>query len=350
MNLLTYEYLIKKFKDLPSINKPSEPTFFEILGFSTYENVYSNMLKFFFDSKEAHNMNDIFVKSLLKIIGEDTENKIIEVDEVIREVTTIGRKRIDLVIITEDYIIGIENKIFAGLYNQFDVYSHHLDNMDKSKKVFKILLSVKKTPDSNSEFKNITYSRMFKEIKKLLKDYELEKNDKYYILLQELITTIDRLEKMDYMDPQILNFLLSNQNELEKILDSISEMKRFMRMALEKLSASININNTKVRKWFHKGTNNFKMVLVYDVDIENAVIAIDVLYKFNKWEIEVWLRKSNGKELSNRDTLSYWLLGKGINENDIITKSDIRSSVFKEVETNEQAKKYLVDLFEKVLK
>ena len=109
-----YGKVLDDFKRLHIQTVAIEPTFLDISGFPHYENVCSNILQFFFQTNEAHGMGDLFIQSLLKTAGENISNTII-VNEVFREQPTPSGKRLDIVITTDDYVVGIENKIYAVL-------------------------------------------------------------------------------------------------------------------------------------------------------------------------------------------------------------------------------------------
>ena len=110
-----------KFVDAPE----KKQNFFQIAGFPHYENVSSNVLKFFLSNK-------LILKSLLNCALIDFNIYDDSIHDVNREVLTENGNRIDIFVNTNKYIIGIENKINAGLDNPIDDYSNYL--MDRAKK------------------------------------------------------------------------------------------------------------------------------------------------------------------------------------------------------------------------
>ena len=104
-----------------------EKTFMDISGYPHYENVSSNILAFYFNTQEEHNFKNLLTNSLIKVL----QNKGIAIDlidddcvvEVFREYTTIKKNRIDIVLQSNDLVIGIENKLDSSVYNDLIDYA-----------------------------------------------------------------------------------------------------------------------------------------------------------------------------------------------------------------------------------
>jgi hypothetical protein len=149
--------------------KKVEPNFFQIAGFPHYENVSSNVLQFFL-------ANNLILKSLLDCIPLEYNPAHDFVVYIKREDATEDYKRIDILISTNKYIIGIENKINAGLNNPVGEYGSFLKELaeKEGKKPVFIVLS-KKAVEANPEYKNILHRNFSQEIKKhypeLLNDF-----------------------------------------------------------------------------------------------------------------------------------------------------------------------------------
>ncbi len=69
-----FEQLVEELKRLPKLSQ-SNPTYMEIAGYPHYENVCSNVLSFFFNTKQSHDLNDLVIKSLLDSVDETISNK-----------------------------------------------------------------------------------------------------------------------------------------------------------------------------------------------------------------------------------------------------------------------------------
>jgi PD-(D/E)XK nuclease superfamily len=108
-----FENLLREFQKLPPKRKRSR-TFMEISGYPYWENVCSNILEFYFTPDEEHGFDHLLVNSMGKILWPDFPESA-TIIEVRREETTTSNKRIDLVIESTDYIIGIENKMTLSI-------------------------------------------------------------------------------------------------------------------------------------------------------------------------------------------------------------------------------------------
>ena len=166
-NLDRYEELLASFKELaPSIQR--DPTILEILGYpySKWENAYSNTLAFFLDPEREHGFGSLFLESLLSLAKGRMEIQDTQEVEVSREVRTATNNRIDLVIKTETLIVGIENKIHHGLYNDLEDYGRSLEkSADGRRDVCKILLGLNLPDDTELfGFKAIKYQEYFDEV------------------------------------------------------------------------------------------------------------------------------------------------------------------------------------------
>jgi len=69
--LLEFKRILNEFKAVKFVGKTSTKTFMQVTGYPHFENVCSNILAFFFNPKEEHNLNDLFIWSLLETTGEE---------------------------------------------------------------------------------------------------------------------------------------------------------------------------------------------------------------------------------------------------------------------------------------
>ena len=218
--------------------KQYPPTLIEITGYQTKENFYNNILAFFLQTDAAHGMGDLVVSSLLEAVDIETDD--VNVSNVVREYTTDKRKRIDLLIETRRYIIGIENKIYAWAYNDFEEYSKTINTLAKKdsgssdeRKPVCILLSLFKQ-EKHEDFIPITYKEFFEKIEKNLGKYTTDAHPEYLQFLLHFIKTIRNL---------------TMKNELEQ------EMKKEMKKFLEKE------NNAEKAEFFYKKCREYKAML-----------------------------------------------------------------------------------------
>jgi PD-(D/E)XK nuclease superfamily len=338
--------LIDEYKKL-AINKISyEPTFMEISGYPHYENVCTNILSFFFDTSEVHNMKDLLLRALFKVMGLDVTDLI--VNEVVREQVTSENKRIDLVILTDEFVIGIENKIFAGLYNDLDIYSNYLKTIQNDRKLYKIVLSLNRITNASNEFINITYSELFNAIDDLMSFYWKEIDNKYFLFLKDFIKTINNLKGDNDMDnSQVLNYISTNLEDIEAFMKFTNDLKKNIKTKVETLSQVVNYKDKSCKQWFYTRNEDLGYDLVHDISVEDSIVAIDTWYKPNIWKLSIWLRRG-GRQLTSKNDLSNWLVSKGVDDNDINIQDNNRNILVKEFQTMEEVTVYLNDLLEKL--
>jgi hypothetical protein len=106
--------LIDEFKRIPRVAPVR--TFMEVADYPHYENVCSNILAFYLDPTLEHKMGDLLLRALMERLKINWNGEISRAD-ITREEPSPGGGRLDLLIITDDFVIGIENKIKAPLYN-----------------------------------------------------------------------------------------------------------------------------------------------------------------------------------------------------------------------------------------
>jgi hypothetical protein len=345
MNYYTLKTLIDEFKNLNISKISSEPTFMEISGYPHYENVCTNILAFFFDSKESHNMKDLLLRALFKVIGLEVDDLV--VNEVIREQATFENKRLDLIITTDEYVIGIENKIFAGVYNDLDLYSNYLSTIQNGKKLYKIILSLNKVKENTNDFINITYSDLFNAVDDLMRHYWKDINDKYLLYFTDFIKTINNLKGDNYMDdPKLANYMITNLEDIEAFMGFTNTLKKNIKRKVETLGSHIKFTEDICKQWIYTSAVDLGYDLVHDISVEGATVAIDTWYKPDRWKVSIWLRHASS-HLPNKVALSNWLVDKGVDINDI-NITDHRDIFVKKFLNTEDVAVYLKALLNKL--
>ena len=310
-----FEKVLDDFKRVHIQTVAIEPTFLDISGFPHYENVCSNILQFFFQTNEAHNMGDLFIQALLKTVGENISNTII-VNEVFREQPTPSGKRLDIVITTDDYVVGIENKIYAVLTNDLADYSTYLQSILTGRKLKRIVLSINPIV-TYSGFVNITYNELFKSVDSLMGNYWQSSNRKFMDYLNDFMQNIRRLEGAPSMNSDEIKFINDNILDLENLYCTLNNMKKELRQRVQDLGKLMVYDEQKCKQWFWREDGRFLDDLVHDIQIDGATIAIDTHAYPKGWGIYIWLRKPNLKQLKNKDDLKNWLIQQGVPSGDV---------------------------------
>ncbi|SYZ78158.1 PD-(D/E)XK nuclease family protein [Trichococcus shcherbakoviae] len=309
-----YEKVLDDFKSLHIQTVVIEPTFLDISGFPHYENVCSNILQFFFQTNEAHGMGDLFIQAILKILGENISNTII-VNDVFREQPTPSGKRLDIVITTDDYVVGIENKIYAVLTNDLADYSSYLQSILTGRKLKRIVLSLYPIA-TYSGFVNITYKELFKSVDSLMGNYWQGSNRKFMDYLNDFMQNIRRLEGAPSMNSDEIKFINDNITDLENLFSKLNLLKKELRQRVQDLGKQMVYDEQKCKQWFWREEGKLFDDLVHDILIDGATIAIDTHAYPKGWGIYIWLRESN-LQLKNKDDLKDWLIKQGVPNGDV---------------------------------
>jgi len=203
--------LLKEFQALPK--KQKKKTFLEICKYpsSRFEEVCSRILCFYFSPKEEHGFQDLFLRSLFELLEAEDINFYEDEIQVIPEDYAEG-KRLDIVITGSDFVIGIENKITASLYNPLDKYKARIDSYHKEHP-FNLVLSVYEITKAEelekiaaNDFKAFTYADFFFYLKKNLGDYSADCNQRYLQYLLDFKKPIEPLYTNDSIAQKNSNF------------------------------------------------------------------------------------------------------------------------------------------------
>lgn len=216
---MEYQKLIEQFNKIKI--KKIGTTFLEIAKFPKRENVISNILAFFLDPKEEHHLDDLLLSSLLELVKANIPIHSKGDIFIYREFLAEG-KRIDIVIQGNEFVLGIENKISADLYNDLDQYSKTLEETANKRLCFKIVLALKKE-ETRAGFISVTYADFFNKIESNLNKYIYSADSKFLLFLLDFMKTIIKPNPMKDNE-ELFNFF-NNINNYEEGLKLSSALK-----------------------------------------------------------------------------------------------------------------------------
>ena len=255
MNFEIYNKLLSEASELYKKIPKKEKNFMDIAGYSHYEKVCSNILAFYFNPLEEHNLKNLFINSFIKVLNKkDLDIELIneiKTLEIKREYTTLKGNRIDIVIQGNDFVIGIENKIDASVYNDLEDYAATLNKLNKNS--IKVLLSLHDNSNiiNKSEFVNVTYQEFFKQLKTDLIDYQ-NKNNKWLIFLNEFISSLENYEGVVEVEEEILKWLKKNKDIIKEFDNMRKEVDKSLEKKLEELKSNLEdklkVDNIKIWK------------------------------------------------------------------------------------------------------
>ncbi|WP_430972635.1 PD-(D/E)XK nuclease family protein [Sunxiuqinia rutila] len=229
MNLESTTQLLENFKKIPISFKDS--TYLELCQYPKrrFEEICSRLLAFYFDPTKEHGLGDLFIRSLLDILEANIRFDPEQL-EIITEDNAEG-KRIDLVLACPDFVVGIENKITANLYNPLETYKKRLEAYP-SEKVFKLVLSVDEFTKvqeleliQKNGFRSITYSQLFNAVRVQIDTYISTCSQKYLTYLYDFIETIENM-KNTYANLELTEFIFENESKIKQLMQAYNQHKQ----------------------------------------------------------------------------------------------------------------------------
>ena len=279
-----FEDLLKEVEALQQ--HAAEPkTYMEVARYPHRETVYSNILAYFLDPGETHGFGSLALKALLVAAGSrESEDRESTVHDVETEVLTEAGNRIDIVVKTDDHIIGIENKVFATADNPFADYTEYLEKQAEKQAltVLKILLSLGPR-DAPEGWVLITYDDLFS---KTLPRFANAASDlKQLTIFLDFVTTIRNLTKESRpMNQELLTLL--KDDAVERFLHEILGAKKTLREKVERLDGMIRPSDIPYWKW--RPTDKIQDFLGATFDVrEGLKIEASAMVSPNGWEVSV---------------------------------------------------------------
>lgn len=231
------EKLLEEFRQIPKKEKNGK-TFLEIARCPHYENVWSNILAFYLNPNAEHGFGDMLLRTFMQLIGIDNKEYNPETVKIDREYRTANNNRLDIVIETDTFVLGIENKVRSGLNNDLFDYSGTIENLAKGKQTYKIVLSKYKCRCDDG-FVNVLYNDLIKQV--VNASIEIKTKNKYQTLFQDFLETIDNEINYNPMNhnPELVKFFTENHVEIAELLEYSNWMKNFIFKKLESIHESL---------------------------------------------------------------------------------------------------------------
>ena len=314
-----FDDLFKDFKSrkFQKINSKEE-TFFDVAGFPQYENVASNVLQFFFDTRNDryHGFDNLWLMALVYAYNKKANEKILEEDyytvDVKREYA-IG-KRIDLLIDCDSLVFVIENKIYADLYNDLELYTvmaKNYKNATNGVKGIVLTLSPLKGKDEylkQANYVNIIYEDLFEYIEK---NHQFDQGNKWQLLAKEFIANIRKLRGLKIMkfDTEWFGFVKQNGNQLNTLFElSKNDLDTRINLVKELDSAFVDFPGIVRHGPYTYSQERYVSQFVDIYREENATICIETYLmraysdkdyeQFDKVYVALWTRRNKCYDFS----------------------------------------------------
>lgn len=257
ISLSKIETLLEEFSKLPKNN--IETTYLEICKYpkNRFEEICSRILKFYLEPNGEHGFKDLFISSLFELIGKRDHVFDISDIEIISE-ENAERKRIDLLIKSSEFVIGIENKITASLYNPLSIYKKRMKQYN-NKNAYGIILSLYKIRDPEEislinkyDYIQILYRDYFNKIKLNMVNYNIKTNSRYKVYLDDFMQTLENMEDNMHLNKKLSNYFFDKEAEIEELKEKYEEYKKIIdNTHLERIEKLVEIlkKETKDNKW-----------------------------------------------------------------------------------------------------
>ncbi|MGN8058767.1 PD-(D/E)XK nuclease family protein [Pedobacter sp. 22163] len=258
-----FEEILKEFGKQPKFIP--EPTYLELCRYPTsrFEEICTRLLCFYFDPNNEHCFHDLFLESLLQLISPlTTISYRNDQVQVINELNSEG-KRLDMLIKSPDMVIGVENKIYASVYNPLPIYSNQIALYGK-KNVFKVILTVRNINDiaektfiSDNGFIVITYSELLNRVKLNIGSYIPRANQKYLVFIYDFIQTIENMTGETYDNNKLSHFFSNNSEKIDNLIALYSKYnERVLKVQIEairELMKLVQVRTNDDRWWAWEG-------------------------------------------------------------------------------------------------
>lgn len=257
----TDKELLCQFEQLPK--QDLRPTFMDICKYpnSRFEEVCSRILQFYFNPFAEHGLHDLWLSALWRVSRQGENLPFYNNVECVTEEYTED-KRIDIVVKSEEFVIAIENKTTAGLYNPLEVYAKHIhENYADKKHQILLVLSVFPLLDSNSKermkhngFRPVLYKDLFSEVHKELGSYMMSCDQKYLTYMIDFMKTIENMN--DINSKREFDFFMQNKESIEGLINRYNNFQAGIRPRQKEQIVSIAERakeRTKAGWWIWEG-------------------------------------------------------------------------------------------------
>lgn len=287
-------------------------TFLEAAGYPNYENVASNLLRFFLDPNEGHGLADLFLGALIEPLGFEG----VSVRAVEREVRTLHGKFIDVLIEGGEHLIGVENKIFAAPYNPFDEYIKHLQRHAQGREVAMLLLCLHEPQPAPAGVTVVTYEQFMGRVRRDLGRVATEVPAQYLTFALDFVRTMENRKKGERMNPAVTELLKKRGDDILELLGAVEAFRgenrakgNELRARVEELVAPEVRKMLRTRYW--PVPSGLDGASVHDIDFPSGEeVTVDAWIGAYGWEVTVFQRRTPGRKLSAGE-LEAWLRERG---------------------------------------
>ena len=287
-------------------------TFMEIAGVPRGENVCSSILAFFIDPEEPHGLGTLVLDALA---NSGSKNKTfangriggkvsVECEVFTDKVSTDKKKRIDILVQSDDHVIVIENKTAKNprIDNPFHVYAAYQEEIAGNRYKPKILLTVTPSNAGSEEgFDNITYGRLVREIRSRIGRHISVADTRCLTLFLDFLNTLDNLKEGTRMDQKLIAFLANRRGDVLELLTKVEDFNKELEKKGKELRTLVDVGgyeNVEQRFWCDR--KELYCDLYHDIQVsETLTIAVEASILPEGWQIWLWPHDGNEQELTD---------------------------------------------------
>jgi hypothetical protein len=308
--IAAYERILAGVARLPPAQEQA-PTFLEIAGYPHLENVASNILRFFLQPQGPHNLKGLVLESLLALLNVSVED--IKSAEVSREVTTQRGNRIDLVVESETFILGIENKIYHGVHNDLADYWNFLERHSEGRTPYGVLLALNLPPPTVPlhHFHAISYPQLLDQIEVRLGEASLTAHEPYTVFLKDWMQTMRGLTESTALSSQVLTLFSKHQDDIQRLLQEVDQLKAEMRRKVKALADLLVPDAQAIPTFAGHGLwrDSTRLVDVLGLSFDGSdglVVSVAVVVEPAGWRIELHNQQGSIRQVER------WLAARSI--------------------------------------
>ncbi|MBE2174113.1 PD-(D/E)XK nuclease family protein [Acinetobacter oleivorans] len=215
-----YKQLLKNAKKYKI--PPREKTFFDTAIRNHYENPTTELLEFFLNPTESHDLGDLFWKGFCDVLQQEESLSKLDLGNIVkleREYATHQGNRIDLWIETDTCFILLEAKIYHHQNNPFQDYIQFAQskNQSKNKQIVGVILSIAGKSEKKG-WLGLSYQQIVNSIRPYLAEQMLANPmNKWNLFAREFLLHLDSYYRIKNLDMNRVQFILDHYKEIEEL-------------------------------------------------------------------------------------------------------------------------------------
>lgn len=281
-----YLALLIAYQELPRVQRSS--TFMEIAGYPHYENVCSNILAFFLEPKAEHGLGDLILRAFVTMLGKP-ETSIPSQLKITREHPAEQGQRIDLVIDSETFTLGIENKIYHWEANDLESYARVIDSLaaGKDKEPLKVILCLHAKADQPAPkggFVRCTYPQLWSFVQAQLGLRLATAHPKWLLYLTDFMETTARLAGQTSEEMELIQFFSKHHELVERLAADRQRLLNRLATMVRNIHGRI-MSREDIAKYKRSRGVWETFTLANHFTIQGKRICIDLVARLSGWSL-----------------------------------------------------------------